>query len=57
MRRRAGATEVLNLGSAGRERGAEPFPVRGLAALSYLQPVAVGVLELRDVAPGELEHV
>jgi hypothetical protein len=29
----------------------------GLAALSDLQPVAVGVLELRDVPPGELEHV
>jgi hypothetical protein len=29
----------------------------GLAALSNLQPVAVGILELRDVAPRELEHV
>src|SRR5437763_1559520 len=29
----------------------------GLAALSYLQPVAVGVLKLRDGAPWELEHV
>src|SRR4051794_275852 len=30
---------------------------RRLAALAYLEPVAVGVLELRDVAPRELEHV
>jgi hypothetical protein len=38
--------------------GDEPrAPARGLAALSDLQPVAVRVLELRDVAPGELEHV
>src|SRR4051794_36039214 len=29
----------------------------GLAALADLEPVAVRVLELRDVAPGELEHV
>src|SRR6185295_4213559 len=29
----------------------------GSAALSDLQPVAVGVLELRDVPPGELEHI
>jgi hypothetical protein len=28
-----------------------------LAALANLQQVAVGVLELRDVAPWELEHV
>jgi hypothetical protein len=49
--------EVLSLTSAGRDRGAKPFPLWGLAALSYLEPVAVGVLELRDVAPGELEHV
>jgi hypothetical protein len=33
------------------------FPLWGLTALPYLQPVAVGVLELRDRAPGELEHV
>src|SRR3954454_4453589 len=30
---------------------------RRLAALAYLEPVAIGVLELRDRAPRELEHV
>src|SRR5918992_704055 len=34
-----------------------PARHRVLAALPDLQPVAVGVLELRHVAPGELEHV
>jgi hypothetical protein len=57
VRRPAGATEVFNLGSAGRDRGAKPFPLWGLAALSYLEPVAVGVLELRDVDPAKLDHV
>src|SRR4051812_10303396 len=38
-------------------RGLTPGARGGLAALADLQPVAVGVLELRDVAPGELEHV
>ena len=49
--------EVLSLSSARRDRGAKPFPLWGLAALSYLEPVAVGIEELRDVAPRELENV
>src|SRR5262245_23520675 len=31
--------------------------VAGSAALAKLQPVAVGILEDRDVAPGVLEHI
>src|SRR3984885_2661339 len=53
----AGAAETLNLSSAKRDRRLCRFRWGGLAALSHLQPVAVGVLELRYVAPWELEHV